>query len=344
MRSNRAGKKIVQRRTDSAEQKVYSMTLREGFNYFVGVKRSENVRDRTVKDYHEVMGEFFAWIGDDSRQAGEITAVDIREFIVFLQSKTNKKTCEQGLAPTTVNVRLRVLKTFFRLLFREQMIDSNPTATVRLLRVDEKPFQLLTDGELDRLTHAMDKRQFADFRDYAMTQVIMDTGIRIKELCALEISDLNLPIRLITLPGSKSKNRRVRALPIANTTARILSQLIAENAVNWPDQMFIFLSGFGEPYNTNSFRGRLNIYKKRAAIEKPVSPHLLRHKFCTDYMLNGGDVFSLSQLVGHENIQTTKRYVNMTIDDITKQHELFSPAIRMRTRSAQRYTKGGASR
>lgn len=329
----RKGKKIVRQRTVSVTNpEKPALTLEQCFDYFLTIKLTEGVRERTVKDYHVIFNEFTNWLEEGKNtNIKEITPQIIRRYIKYLQHRPNKRTGEIGLSNYTINIRLRFIKTFFNTLFTEKFITDNPADPIKLLRVDEDSFEPLTDEEISRLLDAPDDREFAQFRDKVAMYLILDTGMRVNEVFHLEVSEINFKNRTIELPASKNKNRKPRIIPFSPVVARLLMELIAENKMHF-DSPYVFLSNFGERYRANSFRRRLLNYKKKAGINKRVSPHSLRHQFCRDYILNGGDVFTLQRIVGHKNIQTTRKYVQMTGADLKDQHEKFSPLVRLRKR------------
>lgn len=326
----RKGKKVVKRRNVANNSKEIAMPLDQAFDYFLTIKKTEGVRDRTVLDYRHHFEYFTDWLGGKSENLTDITTQTIRAYIVFMQEeKFNDKTGENGLSNYTINIRLRFLKTFFNTLMSDGVIETNPAEPVKLLRVDEDTFDPLTGEEIRRLLDAPDESYYTQFRDKVAMYLFLDTGMRINEVFNLEESEINFKGRTIELPASKNKNRKPRIIPLSPTVVRLLIELVSENKQHF-DSPYVFLSNFGERYRANSFRRRLLIYKERAGIEKRVSPHSLRHQFCRDYILNGGDIFTLQRIVGHADIQTTRKYVQMTGADIKEQHAEFSPVARLR--------------
>src|SRR5690625_6173096 len=107
----------------------------------------------------------------------------------------------------------------------------------------------------------------------------------------LKIYHVHFKARAIYLPGDVTKNRKNRILPLSNEVINLLMELISEVQYNWETDL-VFVSNFGEPYNPSSFRRRLDNYKRKPGINKRVTPHVLRHQFCRDYVLNGGDIFT----------------------------------------------------
>ncbi|PRZ16316.1 integrase/recombinase XerD [Laceyella sediminis] len=332
---SRKGKRIVTRRREFIEPTSTDsdMTIQEAFDYFVNLKKTEGVKQRTINDYYMLMGYFTEWLNEQHPSIERIENINtgtIREYIIYLsEERFNEQTGEYGLSPYTVNVRIRFLKAFFNALYREEIIRRNPCEGVSLMRVNEDTFEPLTDDEIERLLGAPNTREYAQFRDLVIMYLMLDTGMRISEVCNLEVSEIDFKTRAIILPSHKNKNRKPRILPLSNHVLKLLMELVTENKTHF-DTNFVFVSNCGTRYNPNSFRKRLLIYKKNAGITKRVSPHLFRHMFCRNYILNGGDVFTLQRIAGHADISTTRKYVQMDDKAIKDQHAQFSPVLRIR--------------
>ncbi|GAE93808.1 phage-related integrase/recombinase [Gracilibacillus boraciitolerans JCM 21714] len=228
-------------------------------------------------------------------------------------------------------MKIRLLKSFFNVLHKEEIIKRNPIIGIKLLKVEEDAFKPLTDEEIKRLLNTPNIEYYAQFRDLVAMYLILDTGIRSSELFDMKISNVDFKSRCIILPGAITKNRKPRVLPLSNQVLRLVMELMQEVKANF-DTEYLFVSNFGERYMPNSFRKRLHNYKNLAGIDKRLSPHSLRHQFCHDYIMNGGDVFSLQRIAGHADIQTTRKYIQFTTEDIQRKHAEFSPISRLRSK------------
>lgn len=335
--TQRKGKPIMRTRGASNifTSNSVDLSLEDALEYVYTYKKSEGMRDRTLSDYRLLYGYFTDWLGEyypEVTHINEITSGLLRQYVVHLsEEQYNSRTNEYGLSPFTVNIRIRLLKAFFTALHKEEVIDKNPAAAIKQLKVDEDTFEPLTEDEIDRLLKVPDVREYAQFRDLVSMFLMLDTGIRCGEMFDLEMKDVDFKSRCIVLPGGKTKNRKPRILPLSNQVLKLLMELITEVKANF-DTDYVFVSNFGEKYLTTSFRRRVFIYKEKANINKKVSPHGLRHQFCRDYILNGGDIFTLQRIAGHQDITTTRKYIQFTTDDIKKQHALYSPVARLRTK------------
>ncbi|QXE01729.1 tyrosine-type recombinase/integrase [Terribacillus sp. DMT04] len=333
--NSRKGKPIVTTRKarEISDYIPLQATIEESFQSFLSLKKSLGVRKRTVSDYHHLMDYFLSWLNENHPEIEmihEINTAIIREYLLYLrEERYNDRTKSVGLSPFTINVRIRFLKTFFNALYKEEVINNNPTRNIQLMKVDEDGLTPLTDEEVNKLISVPDEQYYAQFRDLVMMYLMLDTGMRINEVCELENRDIDFKTRAIILPATKNKNRKPRILPLSNQVVKLLLELVAENKANF-DTEYVFVSNIGTRYNPNSFRKRLNNYKDLAGITKRVSPHVFRHMFCRNYIMNGGDIFTLQRIVGHADISTTRKYIQLDDKAIRQQHTLYSPAIKLR--------------
>lgn len=239
----RKGKQTIGARTTVpiAHVEPQACSLEEAVDIVVKVKRAKNLKQRTIKGYITNMRYFIDWT---TERYGEIHIHDVtvgmlRENVLWCSEekeyyeghpfKADFEKEKRGLAASSVNVRIRVLRRFFNVLHQEGIIDKDPAQNVSLMRQDEDTVEPLTDEEIQRLMKAPDKNQWAQWRDYIIMALILDRGIRLNEVCSLEKTEINFAKRQIVLPASKNKNRKSRILPLSTETVRLLKQLSEES-------------------------------------------------------------------------------------------------------------------
>lgn len=336
MSNHRKGKPIQRRRTKPLKDSTnsISLTLDDARDYVYSYKQSEGLRQKTLDDYIRLPDYFRDWLSEfypDVIYINDVTSGMIRHYINhLLNDHRNGHSNKRGLSPVTVNIRLRNMSAFFNVLHAEKFINDNPMALIKQLKTDEDTFKPLTEDEINRLLDVPDIKEYAQFRDLVSIYLILDTGIRCSEMFDMKISHVDFKTRAIYLPAEITKGRKARILPLSNEVLSLLMELITEIKFNWSDNEYVFVSNFGEKYLPSSFQRRVANYKKQANIEKRVTPHGLRHQFCRDYILNGGDVFTLQRIAGHEDITTTRKYIQLTNDDLKVRHAQHSPIARRR--------------
>ncbi|MEW9672408.1 tyrosine-type recombinase/integrase [Ammoniphilus sp. 3BR4] len=242
----RRGKRVIgERRTRSESQTstviVEGYTIEEAFELFLRVKEAENVKPRTRKEYDVQYRYFTEWLegyAPDVKYIGDITTSMIRDYIHYLAHdktkyegnpyKKDEYKQEKGLSPYTINIRIRFLKSWFNVLVKERILPHSPMQTIKLMKVDEDTKEPLIEDEVRLLLQQPNQRLYAQYRDYVMMTLFIDSGMRVNEVCSLDIEDIDFKSRYIHLPASKNKNRKTRIIPLSSETIRLLLDLINE--------------------------------------------------------------------------------------------------------------------
>ncbi|MGY4690312.1 tyrosine-type recombinase/integrase [Salibacterium sp. K-3] len=335
-RNKRAGRKVLNQRKPVLRGKA-SQNVESAFRFVIKVKQAKNLKRRTLDDYEVHTRYFLDWLADHYGEGLSIERIDIdvlrdyaywclyeKEYYAGHPFQERFKTERSGLSPVTVNIRIRILKAIFNTLHKEGVIDENPAKNLEIMKTEQDMIQPLDKDEIRRLLAVPDQQYFAPFRNYIAIVLMLDTGIRIGELCSLNAQDIDVRARRIILPASHNKNRKSRVLPLSVKTAALLEQLTEEVQDSFETD-YVFITNYGEPLDIKTLHKALSEYAKAAEIEKPVTPHILRHCFAKYASLNGMDVFTLQRILGHADISTTRKYVQMTDDDAMSQHDKYSP-------------------
>lgn len=320
------------------------ITLDQALDFVISAKKAEGLRERTLVDYAKHYGYFVDWLREahaDVEYVDEITTQMIRDHISYLKYDRTRyeghkyiPTKEQrvGLSDTTVNIRLRTLKAIFNQLERDDLIEYNPLAKVKLLRQDIDLTNCLTDDEVKAILAQPNRRDFVGFRDYCGIVTLLDSGLRVSELLQLRAGDIDFQTRFIVLPGEMNKNRKPRMVPISAHTTKLLLQLIEENRQFFSTDR-LFMSSFGEPISPNHFNKRLKYYGEKAGVAgKKMTAHVYRHTWARAMVLNGADPFTIQKMGGWADMRTMRRYVQMDTDDLRKSHDEYSPTNRFITK------------
>jgi integrase/recombinase XerD len=173
------------------------------------------------------------------------------------------------------------------------------------------------------LLNAFDESTFVGFRKKVMVMVLLDSMVRISELLAMKRSLVDFKAGVIKLEAMNTKTRKAREVPLSSKTMKPLKEYINESEDFGED--LIFLTYDGREMLSNTWRTRLHEVAELAGIKKAVRPHIMRHTGVLIYIMNGGDPFSLQKILGHSDMSTTRKYIQMTNMDIKRQHNTFSP-------------------
>lgn len=340
MSDPRSGKQTIRgMRATAARQTTLEYDLDSAFDLFYGVKQSLRMRDRTLADYKNHWRYFREWLDDKypDISLNEITQTVLRKYVIYMSNERtkyegveNRESEGKNLSPTTVAIRLRSLRTMFKFWTEEGLFDVNPAEKLRPPKEDEEEIESFTDEQIRLLLAEPDDRTFAGFRDKVLMMLLADTGLRINEAVNLTTFVVDFKARCLYISSTVEKTRKTRVVPVSVDVIRLLLELVNENKAYF-DTEHIFITNYGEALKADHFRKRLREYGERAGISEQVrvSPHTFRHYFCKTYLLNGGDLFTLQRIVGHKNITTTRKYIQMDDENVKEQHAQFSPINRL---------------
>ena len=231
--------------------------------------------------------------------------------------KAYQQTVEKA-APATINQRLVALTRFFRWARVQGLCRENPTEEVSNLHLEPRQPKALATTELRKLLRAAR----AHLRDYAMLELLAGTGLRVGELLALRVGDIEINDRSGQVTVRRGKHEHYREVPLTLDVRKALSAyLTAEHPE--PDNLAapLWVGTRGGVSHRSSVTRLLEKYAIRAGIE-PVNPHALRHTFATRYLkANPSDLRGLARLLGHQSLDTVMIYTEPTMQDLTERIE-----------------------
>jgi len=266
-----------------------------------------------------------------STDVTQITHHEIRAFTLHLQQKRCfsghrfNHTQDKGLSGHTINCYLRSLRIFFTWLVSEDIIESNPFDRVKIPRPPRKVIPTFSDSQIQQLLTAIDAKTAEGFRDYIIILALLDTGLRVSELCSLKLGNLWLDEGMLKVVG---KGNKERLIPIGKQVQRLLWRYInryrPEPAMANYD--FLFLTREGNPLTKDRVEKIMTCYVRKAELKGVrCSPHTLRHTAAMKFLRNGGDVFSLQRMLGHVSLEMTRRYCELADIDVKRAHMTASP-------------------
>jgi integrase/recombinase XerD len=240
------------------------------------------------------------------------------------------------LGISTQRGKLGAVKDYFAWLVRRSVLPANPASELELPRAEKRlPQEPLSLPQIEALMRVPDVRDPLGLRDRAMLEVLYGTGLRRSELTRLECSDLNTERH--TLRVRQGKGHKDRTLPVGQRTAHWLRRYLDEvrpRLLISAQVQTLFLTSYGEAFNADVLSRQVAKQMKAAGIARPGSCHLLRHS-CATHMLEGGaDIRFIQQLLGHENLDTTAIYTEVSIAQLIAVHERCHPAARLEQRAA----------
>lgn len=330
MSDKRTGRRVKFER--STEKAVKS--LEELFQLFYEAKVAEGVSKRTLETYRENFRFLLNFLDQNELQhhVSEITTELLRRYQTWMlttklrfdghEHKSDKEKTV-GLSPVTVNTRTKTLRTMFRFLKGEGLIDKDPWEAVKKVEEAHTEIKVMTVEQLKKLVQAPNQRSYAGFRDHVLINVLIDGFLRINEAVSLKVADIDFDLEMISIRAEVTKTKRPRMVPLQRSTIKLLRELIQEGEEFGSE--YIFLTNYGEPLTPNQFRHRLKEHAKTAGLSIRVHPHLFRHTSATIYLEQGGEVRHLAKILGHSDLRMVMRYTHLSSKAIKSQHEKFSP-------------------
>jgi len=246
-----------------------------------------------------------------------VDALTIREYLADLYQKNRK---------STIARKLSAVRSFFRFLMRQGLIESNPAEGVLTPKQEKKIPSYLTVDDMFRLLDAVPDDRLFDLRNRAIFETLYATGVRISELAGLNTIDVDLDEKLIKVSGKGNKERIV---PLGDKAVQAIRayrmRLYQESGIPWEDSGPLFLNKFKGRLTPRSMARCLDQLVRSCGMLVSVSPHTLRHTFATHMLNAGADLRAVQELLGHESLSTTQKYTHVNIDRLMEVYDQAHP-------------------
>lgn len=275
---------------------------------------------RTLDAYRRDTARLQAFLSSRGvHRPGDASAVDLREFTYHLR--------DQGLAPSSIRRTLSGIRTYFRFLVAEGLVDGDPTAQVDPPRTWRRLPAVLSREEVARLVEAPDPSHRLYWRDRAMLEFAYASGVRVGELTGLKTRDVDLEEGFATVHGKGSKERLV---PVGQAAIRAIRVYLRElrprlEKGGGSGEGALFLNARGGSLTRMGVWKILRKHVKRAGLARRVTPHTLRHTFATHLLEGGADLAAVQEMLGHADISTTQIYTHVDRDYLRDVHRRYHP-------------------
>jgi len=303
---------------------------------------SKNLSPKTIKSYEQTIKLFLKYLEEEFNieNVKEVEKSHLRMYIKYLQERgkytitiskkdddfynrpENRTDLGKKISNTTINNYLRNIKVFFYFLVDEEVLRKNPFEKISYLKAQRKMKETITEENFRVLLRGFDLTRFTGYRDYIITILLLDTGMRIGECLNLFEEDIDLKSKVILI------RRNVKG---AKDRYAYLSFKMGQELRKWLsykdryiESELIFPSNRNTIMNVSNFEKNLNKVGQRVGVE--VKPHQLRNQFAKQYLMNGGDIYTLSRILGHSSVKVTEQaYLDLNIEDIKKKFHRNSP-------------------
>lgn len=290
----------------------------------------------SVKDHQQKLKPFLAYLAAHGHTLDETDPRIIADYQAANFETISHKTGERLSCSSQIN-RLTALKNFFRFLHHTGKIALDPCSVIVLPRLPKLlPPVLLKPAEVMRLLKQPDVHNPLGFRDRTILETFYATGLRLSELIALTVDDLNFTENLITVRCGK--DARGRLVPMGAHAADWLQRYLHDVrpvllqsatrlalATTHHEQQTLFLNRFAKPLQKNGWHKKLLEYIRMARLDPAFSTHAFRHMLATQMLEGGADTRHVQEILGHENLSTTQRYLHIAKGELKKVHAKTHP-------------------
>lgn len=290
---------------------IHDQHINESLNLYVDdfssyLTAEKNLSTHSIKAYCKDIQQLNKWLNKNKYNIN-INEPILRDYISSLS---------EDLSPNTLSRKVASIRIFFKFLFREGFIDSNPAINIKQGRKEKSLPDFLDIDEINSLLNIPDITSPNGLRDRAILEVLFATGIRLNELCMLNFANLSLENNEIIVFGKGAKERIVL---LSNQAKRFLKKYIdisydkisqgISDKNNLESAIFINKSGYR--ISSRSVERIVKKYAQKAHIKKNVTPHTLRHSFATHLLNQGADLRVVQELLGHSSISNTQIYTHI---------------------------------
>jgi len=291
--------------------------------YLRYLRAEKNASPHTLRNYCRDIAGFgdFLATKTDASSGGLWRRADRSMIRLYLSELTRK-----GLSKASIGRALSALRSFYRFMMREGVIQANPFAGVTGPRREKALPRFLDVDAARRLMEAASGDDLISIRDRAILEVLYSTGIRVGELVALDCGDIDLLGEVVRVKG---KGRKERLAPLGSFAVRALARYFSARGIDplrsSGKGAIAFINREGGRLTDRSVREIVRKYLKKAAIPGRLSPHSLRHSFATHMLEAGADLRAVQELLGHSSLSTTQVYTHVTAERMKKVYEKAHP-------------------
>ena len=286
-----------------------------------------NLSPLTIRDYRHYLNNFINWSAASHPifSPKDLTIDTVRKYRVYL-AHLNSPNGNLPLKKVTQNYYVIALRSFLRYLIRKDLAVVVPEK-IELPKTESRSLKFLDRDQLDRLLAQPDISKDAGLRDKAIMEMLFSTGLRVSELCRLDRDQVNIERKEFGVIG---KGQRARVVFISDRCALWLERYVSKR-VDQFKPLFIRYAGNQEPIvngekmrlTSRSVQRIVTKYVRKARLPVKATPHVLRHSFATDLLMNGADLRSVQELLGHKNVATTQIYTHVTNAQLRDVHKAF---------------------
>ncbi len=290
--------------------------LLKGFLEFLQIEK--NYSNLTFEHYRHDIEEFYVFMNQQGLQSlNEVEYPSARLFLMTLH--------ERKLARASISRKISSLRSFYKYLNQERIVEGNPFSFVSLPKAESRLPKFFYEKEMDLLFQSCEGDEPLQVRNKAILELLYATGIRVSECANIQLKDLDFYLSTVLVKGKGNKERYV---PFGSFAQDALEKYIQHSRpilLHNQTHTSLFVNHRGGPLTTRGIRHILQKLVKDASLNYKIHPHMLRHTFATHLLNNGADMRTVQELLGHADLSSTQVYTHVTKDHLRKTYLAHHP-------------------
>ena len=280
----------------------------------------KNLSTNSITSYKTDLERYinFLYNGESIRELNSIRQIHIRNFIRFLN--------DQNLSSSTINRSFSSIRSYHKYLSYEKKITHNPTQLLESPKISKKLPKVLSVQEINEIINSVKVENSMGYRDKAILETLYSTGLRVSELCTLEMNNILFDSAMLRVVGKGNKERYVplgdKAIKLINDYCKYIRSALVDKKKSDGN---VFLSKNGRQLTRMTIFNIMKKWSRISGINKDISPHTFRHSFATHLLEGGADLRSVQEMLGHSDISTTQIYTHLDNEYLKEVHRTFHP-------------------
>ena len=308
----------------------------------------KNLAEKTINSYEQTLRLLSRYLIEvqNVKSAEDTKELHIREYIKYLQDRgkytvtsneetkninfpENREDYGKKIEITTINNYIRNIKVFYNYLYKNRYITSNPVTRIKEIKCSRKVVGFIKNDEFNRLLRIFDLSKFHEYRDYIITQLIFDTGMRLGETLLIQEKDIDYINRTILLPSENTKGKKDRYVFFSEEMLKQLRRWLKYKD-RYRQSEYIFCTNKGKPLSVSNYETNFKKYGVRIGLEE-IHPHMLRNNFAKRFLMQGGDIYTLSRILGHSSVKVTEEaHLDLDTNDLRTNYQRYSPLANLK--------------
>ncbi|MBL4888764.1 MAG: tyrosine recombinase XerC [Candidatus Lindowbacteria bacterium] len=282
-------------------------------DFVKNLRQTRSLSPNTVDAYRRDLSDLLDYLGSDF-VINDINKIEIRKYLAHLK--------EKGLKSSSIGRRLAALRTFFRFMIQQDVVEKNPARAVMTPKKERALPKFLSEAQMNKLLNGIFPETELGLRDRAILEILYSTGARISEIVGLDVQDVDFDSSLVRVMGKGSKERIIPLGGPAKTA--ILNWMNVRSKKSKAREHSLFVNGRdGKRLTSRGMRMIVGKYLRK--VIKGATPHSFRHTFATHLLDRGAELRAVQELLGHSSLNTTQIYTHVSVKKLKELHTKAHP-------------------